>query len=345
MPVIRTRPEERMDLDSKRALRKTVVTVATTALLTGGAASAAAAERGNPPAAEPDAKAARAPQSEARDGARSGSPSGPDARQRPLPPEVPPRVPPIGPKARSSEFGPSAELWAEVWHAMDALPERLTPPSGPEVAVPEFPAGLRPGLVAERPSEAARPRTAEAGQAQRPDGTQQTEETKEADSTRQAEASGRPEGASQEAASDQAALPRRAHRTAHAHRRFAAGFARTRAKAVHKARHARHARAYAGRHSVKSFAFHLVRRSWGPGQFRCLDRLWTRESNWNHRARNPRSGAYGIPQALPAHKMRVSGHDWRSNPITQVRWGLRYIKSRYGTPCAAWAHFQRRNWY
>lgn len=84
---------------------------------------------------------------------------------------------------------------------------------------------------------------------------------------------------------------------------------------------------------------------WGSDQFSCLDSLWQRESNWNPQARNPYSGAYGIPQALPAHKMRVSGRDWRHNPVTQVRWGLRYIKSRYGTPCAAWAHFQRRNWY
>ncbi|MEO3791506.1 lytic transglycosylase domain-containing protein [Nonomuraea sp. B10E15] len=89
----------------------------------------------------------------------------------------------------------------------------------------------------------------------------------------------------------------------------------------------------------------VVQRSWDLKQFRCLDNLWTRESNWNHRARNRSSGAYGIPQALPAGKMRGAGHDWRSNPETQIRWGLAYIKGRYGRPCGAWGHFRSHNWY
>ncbi|GAA2895428.1 hypothetical protein GCM10010517_60170 [Streptosporangium fragile] len=84
---------------------------------------------------------------------------------------------------------------------------------------------------------------------------------------------------------------------------------------------------------------------WSRSQFTCLSRLWTRESNWNHRAHNRRSGAYGIPQALPASKMASAGRDWRTNPRTQIRWGLGYIKKRYGSPCGAWAHFQSRGWY
>ncbi|GIH99231.1 hypothetical protein Pta02_12400 [Planobispora takensis] len=96
----------------------------------------------------------------------------------------------------------------------------------------------------------------------------------------------------------------------------------------------------------KAIAFRLVsRRAWSQNQFRCLDSLWTRESNWNHRAQNRSSGAYGIPQALPGSKMGGSGGDWRSNPATQIHWGLRYIKSRYGSPCGAWGHFRSRNWY
>ncbi|MBG0830981.1 lytic transglycosylase domain-containing protein [Planomonospora sp. ID67723] len=96
----------------------------------------------------------------------------------------------------------------------------------------------------------------------------------------------------------------------------------------------------------KAIAFRLVsRRAWSDDQFRCLDRLWTRESNWNHRAHNRYTGAYGIPQALPGSKMSGSGGDWRSNPATQINWGLRYIKGRYGSPCGAWGHFQARNWY
>ncbi|MBB2911649.1 hypothetical protein FHS43_002922 [Streptosporangium becharense] len=96
----------------------------------------------------------------------------------------------------------------------------------------------------------------------------------------------------------------------------------------------------------KAIAYRLVsRRAWSQNQFRCLDSLWTRESDWNHRAYNRLSGAYGIPQALPGSKMRGSGGDWRYNPVTQIHWGLRYIKSRYGSPCGAWGHFQSSNWY
>jgi Transglycosylase SLT domain len=76
-----------------------------------------------------------------------------------------------------------------------------------------------------------------------------------------------------------------------------------------------------------------------------LARLWQRESGWSHRAANHSSGAYGIPQALPGSKMRSAGRDWRSNPATQIKWGLRYIKSRYGTPARAWAHSRSHGWY
>lgn len=81
------------------------------------------------------------------------------------------------------------------------------------------------------------------------------------------------------------------------------------------------------------------------GQFTCLNKLWTRESHWNYKARNPRSGAHGIAQALPAEKMAVIADDWRSNPVTQIRWGLRYITMRYDTPCKAWSKFQRSRYY
>ncbi|MFG1682974.1 lytic transglycosylase domain-containing protein [Nonomuraea sp. NPDC049269] len=98
--------------------------------------------------------------------------------------------------------------------------------------------------------------------------------------------------------------------------------------------------------SSKGFALHqVVQRAWSYQEFRCLDNLWTRESNWNHRAYNSSSGAYGIPQALPGGKMRGAGPDWKSNPETQIRWGLAYIKGRYGRPCGAWGHFRSHNWY
>ena len=84
---------------------------------------------------------------------------------------------------------------------------------------------------------------------------------------------------------------------------------------------------------------------WGDKQFLCLNRLWTKESHWNYRAHNKRSGAHGIPQALPAIRMDDVATDWRTNPVTQIRWGLRYIEARYETPCRAWAKFQRSNYY
>jgi hypothetical protein len=84
---------------------------------------------------------------------------------------------------------------------------------------------------------------------------------------------------------------------------------------------------------------------WKPAQFTCLDKLWTRESGWDPHNENGGSGAYGIPQSLPANKMAAFGGDWRDNPLTQIRWGLSYIADRYSTPCAAWEHSQRYNYY
>ncbi|MCU1673734.1 MAG: secreted protein, partial [Frankiales bacterium] len=87
----------------------------------------------------------------------------------------------------------------------------------------------------------------------------------------------------------------------------------------------------------------LDARGWSS-QFGCLDSLWQRESGWRTTASNP-SGAYGIPQALPGSKMASAGADWRTNPATQIRWGLGYIGARYGGPCAAWSHSQSAGWY
>ena len=85
--------------------------------------------------------------------------------------------------------------------------------------------------------------------------------------------------------------------------------------------------------------------AWGDDQYSCLNRLWTKESHWNYKAHNYRSGAHGIAQALPAVKMEVISDDWRTNPVTQIRWGLRYIDIRYETPCDAWAKFKRSRYY
>jgi hypothetical protein len=83
----------------------------------------------------------------------------------------------------------------------------------------------------------------------------------------------------------------------------------------------------------------------GADQFGCLDSLWTRESNWNPAAHNASSGAHGIPQSLPGSKMASVGADWATNPVTQITWGLGYIRDRYGSPCAAWAHSESSGFY
>ena len=80
-------------------------------------------------------------------------------------------------------------------------------------------------------------------------------------------------------------------------------------------------------------------------QYKCLEELWIEESNWRYKAHNKRSGAHGIAQALPANKMDVVATDWRTNPVTQIRWGLRYISIRYETPCKALSKHKRSNWY
>jgi len=84
---------------------------------------------------------------------------------------------------------------------------------------------------------------------------------------------------------------------------------------------------------------------WPASEFSCLDPLWAHESGWSVSAYNAGSGAFGIPQALPGSKMASAGPDWQTNPATQIRWGLEYIKSIYGSPCAAWAHSQATGWY
>ena len=82
-----------------------------------------------------------------------------------------------------------------------------------------------------------------------------------------------------------------------------------------------------------------------PSQFECIDRIWTQESNWNVHADNPHSSAYGIPQALPGSKMASVGSDWKNSAETQIRWGLQYIKSRYGSACSAWAFKSSHGFY
>lgn len=89
----------------------------------------------------------------------------------------------------------------------------------------------------------------------------------------------------------------------------------------------------------------VISYGWSEEDFTALVNLWNRESGWNPYARNKKSGACGIPQSLPCSKMKSEGSDYKTNYKTQIRWGLKYIKNRYGSPSNAWRHFKRKGWY
>ncbi|MCY0936849.1 transglycosylase SLT domain-containing protein [Streptomyces sp. H34-S4] len=93
---------------------------------------------------------------------------------------------------------------------------------------------------------------------------------------------------------------------------------------------------------AKAIAHQMIK---DPAQFAAFSNIVSRESGWNHTATNASSGAYGLVQALPASKMSSAGSDWKTNPATQIKWGLDYMNSRYGSPAAAWNFWQANHWY
>lgn len=93
--------------------------------------------------------------------------------------------------------------------------------------------------------------------------------------------------------------------------------------------------------SAKSYALSRL----GSVQYACLNNIAVRESGWNPTIANPNGGAYGIPQALPGSKMVSAGADWRTNPVTQVKWMIGYVNARYGSSCLAWAYWQSHSNY
>lgn len=137
--------------------------------------------------------------------------------------------------------------------------------------------------------------------------------------------------------------------------------AKAKAEAARKAREAELARRKAELERVREQAIANARQNpqaaarvlmldhgWtSDAQYNCLVNLWNGESDWRYTAENPSSGAYGIPQSLPASKMSKFGSDYRTNPITQIKWGLWYIDEAYGSPCNAWSTWQARSphWY
>ncbi|MFD5146937.1 transglycosylase SLT domain-containing protein [Streptomyces sp. NPDC058401] len=94
--------------------------------------------------------------------------------------------------------------------------------------------------------------------------------------------------------------------------------------------------------SAKAIAQQMIK---DPAQFAAFNNIVSRESGWDHTATNSSSGAYGLVQALPASKMSSAGSDWKTNPATQIKWGLDYMNSRYGSPAGAWTFWQNHHWY
>ncbi|WP_149183866.1 transglycosylase SLT domain-containing protein [Streptomyces sp. TRM49041] len=108
----------------------------------------------------------------------------------------------------------------------------------------------------------------------------------------------------------------------------------------------RDASSFAAQSSYSVAEVQAMARQMVPGdQFQCFSNIVDHESSWNYRAQNPSSGAYGLVQALPGSKMASAGDDWRTNPATQIKWGLNYMNERYGSPCGAWSFWQANKWY
>jgi len=148
----------------------------------------------------------------------------------------------------------------------------------------------------------------------------------------------------------QAAAARRARRAAAQRRAAARAAARQAAEAARSAARDQSTQAAAPATAQPSGSPQQIAMAmlgsygWSSSEFSCLNALWSRESGWNPTAANA-SGAYGIPQALPGSKMASAGADWQTNPATQIRWGLGYIKGLYGSPCGAWSHSEATGWY
>ncbi|OIJ63757.1 hypothetical protein WN71_032415 [Streptomyces mangrovisoli] len=126
-------------------------------------------------------------------------------------------------------------------------------------------------------------------------------------------------------------------------------------KAAKEAKERAEEKAAASRASTATFAVQssytvaqiqaMARQMVASDQFQCFSNIVDHESSWNYKAVNASSGAYGLFQALPGSKMSSVGSDWQTNPATQIKWGLNYMNSRYGSPCQAWTFWQANSWY
>ncbi|MFE4593375.1 aggregation-promoting factor C-terminal-like domain-containing protein [Streptomyces laurentii] len=108
----------------------------------------------------------------------------------------------------------------------------------------------------------------------------------------------------------------------------------------------RDATSFAAQSSYSVAQVQAIARQMVPAdQFQCFSNIVNHESTWNYRAVNASSGAYGLVQALPGSKMVSAGADWQTNPATQIKWGLSYMNSKYGSPCGAWQFWTANRWY
>nr|WP_184733105.1 transglycosylase SLT domain-containing protein [Streptomyces netropsis] len=108
----------------------------------------------------------------------------------------------------------------------------------------------------------------------------------------------------------------------------------------------RDASSFEAKGSYSTAEVQAMARQMVPGdQFQCFSNIVNNESTWDYTAENPSSGAYGLVQSLPGSKMASAGADWRTNPATQIKWGLGYMNERYGSPCGAWSFWQANQWY
>ncbi|MFR0352314.1 transglycosylase SLT domain-containing protein [Streptomyces sediminimaris] len=103
-----------------------------------------------------------------------------------------------------------------------------------------------------------------------------------------------------------------------------------------------HAATTASAAQARSIAHQMIP---SAAQYNAFSKIVEHESGWNVTATNSSSGAYGLVQALPGSKMATAGPDWKTSARTQIKWGLNYMNSRYGSPVGAWSFWQTHGWY
>jgi len=89
----------------------------------------------------------------------------------------------------------------------------------------------------------------------------------------------------------------------------------------------------------------LLEKGFNSNEWACLEKTWTRESNWNFDSVYERTEDYGIPQRHMSHNTKAEIKEFMANPYGQIEWGLNYIYARYSSPCSAWRFWQENRWY